>query len=143
MNTQFGTLLIIILAFASSNLLAVEKITYKWTDDKGEIHYTERAPKGIEYKIIRTYVDASNANANNLPTPKQTKAKKKQDNYGTWRDENCTIANQNLDILENAARISVDDGQGGKQLMSDEQKKEKVDQMKKQRDKYCKTDEKK
>jgi len=111
---------------------------YKWTDDKGEIHYTERAPKGVEYTRIRTYVDSSSAAASKTPQANNpADSAKKKDTYGTWRDENCTIANQNLDVLKNASRIGVDDGQGGKRLMSDEEKNEKIAQMQKQRDKYC------
>ncbi len=138
MKTQRQFILGFVLVLASLNLTAAEKIMYKWTDDKGEIHYTERAPKGIEYTRIRTVVDTSQPASNNLPTAaEQAKEKEKDNTYGTWRQENCTIANQNLDILQNAARISVSDGQGGKQLMSDQQKQEKISQMEKQRDKYC------
>jgi len=120
------------------NLAADEKITYKWTDDNGEVHYTERPPKTGEYTKIRTYVETGTISK--VPSTSISRNKKdeeKRDTYGTWRDDNCKIANQNLDILQNASRISVDDGQGGKQLMSDEQKQEKVAQMEKQRDKYC------
>ena len=132
---SFGILALTFSAFAG------EKILYKWTDEKGEVHYTERAPKGgIEYKRIRTYVDA--ANAAPVPVPKNpsaadSQAEKKKDSYGTWRDENCKIATQNLDILENAGRIGVDDGQGGKRLMTDEEKAQKVAHMKKEQAKYC------
>jgi len=117
--------------------MADEKTTYKWTDDNGEVHYSERPPKTGEYTKIRTKVDKNAVVKTPVLPASDKKSEEKKDTYGTWRDENCTIANQNLDILKNAARISVDDGQGGKQLMSDEQKQEKIDQMEKQRDKYC------
>ena len=138
MKTRFLPLLAIAFVFASANLTAAEKITYKWTDDKGEVHYTERAPKDREYTRIRTYVDEKNANTNRVPVlAQEDKNAKKDDSYGTWRDENCTIANQNLDILVNAGRISTADGDGGTRIMTDEEKKEKMTQMEKQRDKYC------
>lgn len=144
MKIQFQVLFVILFGLASIDTIAAEKITYKWTDDNGETHYTERAPKGREYTKIRTYVDAKNASTNHLPAVnKRTIAEQKKDTYGTWRDENCTIAIQNLDILNNASRISADDGQGGKQLMSNEQKQEKISQMEQQRDKYCKPSEEK
>ena len=47
------------------------------------------------------------------------------------------MAKQNLDILTSKSRIGVDDGQGGKRLMSDEEKQAQVKQMEQQRDKYC------
>ena len=54
-----------------------------------------------------------------------------------WRKDNCRIAIQNLDILENAGRISQDDGQGGKRLMTEEEKDKKVKAMRAQKEKYC------
>jgi len=137
MSTRFRVLLSSVIFLLSANLSAENKITYKWTDDEGEVHYTERPPKTGEYTKIITHVDKSSV-VKTAPKPvSQPEAEEKKDSYGTWRDDNCKIANQNLDILQNAARISVDDGQGGKQLMSDEQKQEKIAQMEKQRDKYC------
>ena len=122
----------------SFQLSAEEKILYKWTDDKGEINYTERAPKGIEYIKIRSHVASGGASSTNLPVKiNQAKEEAKKGAYGTWREENCTIANQNLEILKEASRIGVDDGQGGKRLMTDEEKASKVKAMETQRDKYC------
>lgn len=139
MKTRFKTLFAIAFVVVGANLIAAEKVTYKWIDDNGEIHYTERAPKDREYTKIRTYVDENNANSNRAPVlDEKDKTAKKNDSYGTWRDENCTIANQNLDILVNAGRISTADGDGGKRLMTDEEKSEQIAQMEKQRDKYCK-----
>jgi hypothetical protein len=145
MNTRFGSLLAVIFVLASSSIAAAEKTMYKWTDDSGETHYTERAPKDREYTLIRTYVDAKNASTNQkLPAAgNQVKKADKKDEYGTWRNENCTIAGQNLDILKNAGRISADDGEGGKRLMTDEEKQKKITQMQTQRDKYCKPTEEK
>ena len=139
MKIRILILLGILFILASIDLAAAEKIMYKWTDKNGEIHYTERVPKGIEYTIIRSQVDSRNANSTKSPTTpiNQTKPEEKKDSYRTWRDENCTLANQNLDILKTASRIGVDDGQGGKRLMTDEEKKEKIAKMEEQRDKYC------
>jgi len=126
-------------------LSAEEKVLYKWTDDKGEIHYTERQPKGIEFTRIVTHVASGGATSSRLPVKpiNQAKEEPKKGAYGTWREENCTIANQNLEILREASRIGVDDGQGGKRLMTDEEKAAKVKAMETQRDKYCAASEEK
>ena len=140
MNSLFKTLSTALIFTVCMNAVAEVKITYKWTDAKGEIHYTERAPKGIEFTKIRTYLNA-NQQSPSVPSfnPSKNKIKEEKNSYGTWRDENCTLANQNLDILTKAGRIGVDDGQGGKRLMTDEEKATKITQMQEQRDKYCKT----
>jgi hypothetical protein len=144
MNSLFKTVSLAFAISISMNIAAEVKITYKWTDAKGEVHYSERAPKGIDFKTIRTYL---NANQQSPPVPSfkstQNKIESKKDSYGTWRDENCTLANQNLDILTQATRIGVDDGQGGKRLMTDEEKKSKITKMEEQRDKYCQAADKK
>jgi hypothetical protein len=139
MKTGFKTLLFITVILACHSVFAAVKIMYKWTDEKGEVHYTERAPKGIEYTRITTHVDADNAAATRVPTPKTPAIKDdKKSSYGTWRQENCTIATQNLEMLNTASRIGVDDGQGGKRLMSDEEKAKQIAQMQEQIEKYCK-----
>jgi len=140
MKTMPYLLIFLLTLIASFQLSAEEKILYKWTDDKNEIHYTERMPKGgIKYTKIRTRVDSGSISAAKLPVKPMNQAKEepKKGAYGTWKEENCTIANQNLEILQEAARIGVDDGLGGKRLMTDEEKAEKVSTMEKQRDKYC------
>jgi len=144
MKILFRSVVSVFVILVSVNLMAGEKIMYKWTDDKGEVHYSERAPKGVEYKRIRTYVDSNASSPAPVKLPKTPdEAKKSANSYDTWRVENCTIANQNLDMLNTAKRISADDGQGGKRLMTDEEKQEQINKMEAQRDKYCeKSDEK-
>lgn len=139
MKIQIKPLIFTLGLLVSFQLFAAEKILYKWTDEKGEVHYTERAPRGVEYTKIVTHVQSGGATSNKLPVNPMNQAKEepKKDSYGGWKDENCTIANQNLDVLRNAARIGVDDGQGGKRLMTDEEKQEKITAMEQQRDKYC------
>ena len=101
MNKRTQAIISAVLAFSGANLVAAEKIMYKWTDSKGEVHYTERAPKGIEYTRIKTYVDSNaavsaKATAKAEPEKATTEASKA---YTSWRQENCTRANENLDIL--------------------------------------------
>lgn len=138
MNKRTKALVTAVLIISGSSLFAAEKIMFKWKDSNGEVHYTERAPKGIEYTRIKTYVDSSAAISSPSPEkPAQKEAAESKNAYGTWKDENCTLAKQNLDMLTTASRIGVDDGQGGTRLMSEEEKKAKIAQMEEQRDKYC------
>ena len=138
MNKTLSLIFSFVLLTISFNSFAAKKIMYKWTDEQGEIHYSERAPKGVEYTKIATYV---NENSITKDTAKVPDAKVKTDissGYNNWKDENCTIATQNLDMLKNTARIGVDDGDGGKRLMTDEEKQEKINKMVEQQNKYCK-----
>jgi len=137
--------LVLTCCFSAVQAKLVERIMYKWTDHKGEVHYTERAPKGIKYIIIRTHVETGSLAEKKMDvsdTNASVDEKKKANSYKNWRTENCTIAKQNLDVLMNAKRIGVSDGQGGKRLMSDEEKAKKIATMTEQKDKYCSTEEK-
>lgn len=138
---KFVTLILsIVVLTVSSHAFSAKKIMYKWTDDKGEVHYSERAPKDVEFTKITTYV---NENAVTKVAPEAAPANKPDISigYNNWKDENCTIATQNLDMLKNTARIGVDDGDGGKRLMTDEEKQEKIEKMVAQQTKYCKQEE--
>lgn len=121
-----------------------EQYIYKWKDDQGMVHYTERRPDpGIPFEKVRRRTDKSDRAKPAPAVPTQQAAKKdapKDDSYNSWRAENCKIATQNLDILQNASRIAQDDGQGGTRLMTDEEKAEKVQRMTEQKEKYCNQD---
>ncbi|TQV75603.1 DUF4124 domain-containing protein [Aliikangiella marina] len=127
-----------VLAFNPKSV-AAEQYIYKWKDTQGMVHYTERPPApGIPYERVRRPKDKG-APAQAPVAAKQAEAIEAEadDSYTSWKKENCKIAQQNLDVLQNAARIAQDDGQGGKRLMTDEEKAEKIKQMNAQVQKYC------
>jgi hypothetical protein len=136
--------LVFSLAFLiSASNVSAETYTYKWKSADGEVHYTERPPAvGIPFTKIRVKDDTRKGQAQNTleSSASEKAANKKDDAYKGWREDNCKIANQNLDVLENSGRISTDDGQGGTRLMTDEERKAKLDKMKAQKEKYCSED---
>jgi hypothetical protein len=140
---KINVLLLILAAYAllgAPEALAAEQYIYKWKDSQGMVHYTERPPEpGITFEKVRRSTEKGEKSTPTAATQASTKSANtpKDDSYNSWREENCKIANQNLDVLENAARIAQDDGQGGKRLMTDEEKAEKIKKMSEQRDKYC------
>ncbi|WP_196140444.1 DUF4124 domain-containing protein [Aliikangiella sp. G2MR2-5] len=119
--------------------LAAAKYMYKWKGADGQIHYSERPPQGVEYTRIKVADDGGKTTSKvpQAPAPKEEKKEEKKSNYAEWRDENCRIAKENLDILHNSGRISQDDGQGGTRLMTDEERKENIKSFTEKRDKYC------
>jgi len=136
--------LTLLLAGFSTDILA-DKYMYKWKGKDGEIHYTERPPKGVEFTRIRVSEDKGNPSAKSTVSTqaadKKAEPTTKESKYQAWKKENCKIANENLDILQNSGRIAQDDGQGGTRLMSDEEKAANIKKMEAQRDKYCQTEE--
>ncbi|WP_168204324.1 DUF4124 domain-containing protein [Aliikangiella coralliicola] len=110
---------------------------YKWKGSDGEIHYTERPPANIPFEKIRMAKKAKATKPAPVAKPAQSVKAPESDKYSAWKKENCKIATQNLDILENAGRIAQDDGQGGTRLMTDEEKQANIDKMTEQKNKYC------
>ena len=120
------------------NSVATDQYIYKWKDTQGMVHYTERPPApGIPYERVRRPKDKGKPQAPAAAQPAEAAQAAQDDSYGSWKKENCKIAQQNLDVLQNAARIAQDDGQGGKRLMTDEEKADKIKQMNQQVEKYC------
>lgn len=116
---------------------------YKWKNAEGVTQYTQRPPTGgIDYTRIRVREDdPKKSTSKSTPSAKAKQENAEEsDSYGGWRKENCKIALQNLDILENAGKISQDDGKGGNRLMTDEERKEKLNKMREQKAKYCPQD---
>ena len=125
----------------------VSKVTYKWTDENGIVQYTERPPVNIDYEIITvtasggkeiTNVSANEAAKENTDTTDTTDST--LDEVIKANERNCKIARQNMEVLNNIARIRVSDEKGENRILSPEEKQTRVDETQKQIDIYCKTD---
>ncbi len=139
------TLGLAILSFSFNAESSSPKYMYKWKSADGEIHYSERPPRGVKYTRIRVADDKGSAPVakpksdltNSNDQQQTTNVGNSSSKYQEWRKENCKIATQNLDVLQNDARIAQDDGQGGTRLMSDEEKQANIKKMLEQQKKYC------
>jgi len=130
-----------LLALGLTTQVSAGKYMYKWKSADGEIHYTEQPPQGVEFERIRVAGDKHHGNDAATPVQQQDESKPLQtpedDKYDSWKQDNCRIAKQNLDVLSNAERIGQDDGKGGTRLMTDEERQASIQKMTEQRDKYC------
>jgi len=128
---------------SAPNAISAEQYIYKWKDAQGMVHYTERPPEpGVAFEKVRRTTDKGQKEIP-VRAPQQSASNDdstKDDSYNSWRRDNCKIATQNLDVLQNASRIAQDDGQGGKRLMTDEEKAAQIKKMTEQQQKYCESD---
>lgn len=123
--------------------------SYKWTDDNGQVQYTQLPPKDRPYETIRTRVkDGSNASAEGSAavTKKATdaataptkgelaEAKAEAEKMA----RNCEIAKQNKEMLQTAAKVRVTDKDGNPRHLTDEERKERMQATDVQIDNYCK-----
>ena len=99
--------------FALTNSIALAEDYYKWTDDKGVTHYSEKQPKNTVTIKGRTQTGHS-APITYAPVKTveklQPPANKPQDLKDPAR---CKAAKSNLDSIRNSSRIKVK-GENGK-----------------------------
>lgn len=126
-------------AFSAQN---ISKETYKWMDEQGIVQYTERPPKNRAYEKIT--VNASGGQEV-ISVSAQEAAEESTDTTESALDElvaanqrNCKIAQQNMEVLKNMARIRVSDEKGENRILTPAEKQGRLDETQKQIDIYCK-----
>ncbi|GLS25384.1 DUF4124 domain-containing protein [Marinibactrum halimedae] len=89
---------------------------YRWIDDKGVVHFSERPPANVEAEKIRSITPVGNS-----PVQPPRDEQNDEENTSTSNQaapppvdrERCTKARENLETLNSFARIRVkgDDGE--------------------------------
>ncbi|MFT5521314.1 MAG: hypothetical protein ACI9IA_001915 [Enterobacterales bacterium] len=118
----------------------ISKVTYKWTDEKGIVQYTERPPKSHGYEKIT--ITASGGKEITTVTQEDVEKKSTEetnplDEYAKANQRNCEMAKANLKILTNLSRIQVSDEKGVKRILTAAEKKAREDETKKEIEVYC------
>lgn len=147
-------LLILFTLFSSSSFAALNK----WVDANGKVHYSDSPPPAnVKAEVLRTSPAANSpANAGSAPAAPKTiaereaelrkaqqekkKAAEKAAQEQARADEkktNCTMAQRNLQILQNSARMSDIDAKGERYFISDEQRQQRIAQAQQDVDNWC------
>jgi len=120
--------------------------TYKWTDDNGQVQYTQLPPKDRPYETIRVRSkEPAAAAAQTTPTNKAAGAENKQAKGDVAEAKaeaeklarNCEIAKQNKEMLLTAAKIRVTDAEGNPRHLTEEERKARLADTEKQIEFYC------
>lgn len=125
--------------------------TYKWTDDKGQVQYSQLPPNDRPYTVIRTTSSSGDANAETegnkegSATAAKTKTQSSSKSGSSFTDaekeklaKNCDIAKQNREMLRTAAKIRVTDEKGEPRHLTEEERKTRLADTEKQMEFYCK-----
>lgn len=109
---------------------------YKWTDDKGVVHYTDAPPEGRDFEKKKTaapppatapQAEADAAEPAAAPAPAQGSAQ-----------ANCEAARRNVENMERFSEISMDrDGDGTAEKLTAEQREEELRRHRALVDVYC------
>lgn len=119
--------------------------TYKWTDDNGQIQYTQLPPNDRPYTVIKSTTSpiSEEAAENSLTSKQSDKANPKAaaGEYSSAEKEklakNCDIAKQNREMLRTAAKIRVTDDKGEPRHLTEEERKARLADTEKQIQFYC------
>ena len=139
---SFPLAAIALVAWMTGTALAAD--TYKWTDDNGQVQYTQLPPKDRPYETIRVRSKQPEVTA-----PAATQAGKKdeaskQGDVAVAKAEaekvarNCELAKQNKEALLTIPKIRVTDKDGTERFMTDEERKEKMAATEVNISTYCK-----
>jgi len=147
-------LIILMALLISANTHAKQKI-YKWTDDEGNVHYTEKKPENKQTAEVKVYNSKptmvnkeDNKEEKPIPeeelTPEQKAAmeynRKEQERVQKLQDrENCKIAQQNKITLEKSVSVKKKNPATGEYIRMDKSEmKKKLREVNKAIKKLCK-----
>jgi hypothetical protein len=125
---------------------------YKWTDDQGEVHYTQFPPQGRPVEILhgvrppeQSPDSAGNDLQKQLDTMKQqdeqqqqeTKAVDQRAEIQKIRKKNCEAAHQNLINLNRGGNVRYMGADGKVMRLTEEERQKRLDEANKQIKENC------
>jgi hypothetical protein len=136
------TLAVSFMLAANLTLAAPEKV-YKWADEKGLIHYSERPPLGTDTEVLKPEVGHSEPVNYGSPSDNKSKEGKKVDKQpngdkGALKDpERCDSARKNLETLKTYARIKIKGDDGEYRFLTPDEQQQKNDEASKAIEESC------
>ncbi len=137
MRRSLPALLAIVLV--SAPLVASAQI-YKWTDAQGTTHFSEMAPRGVKYEVIRTRPDADQ------PRMSEKGAVKEQDSQASKGSGNarsiqlqrfCDQLQSNITLLESKQSLQRMDSNGKTVQVDAKLRAQQLKQQKQRYEAYC------
>ena len=126
---------------------------YKWSDSQGHVHYGDRPPQGQAAEPVKVHpsptpksagvpaahTDAAPAEpAPGSARPDETSSPDGETASKQWMQENCNIAQRNLEILTTSGRRVHATGADGKPYVLNDQERElKLSDTQKEIEKFC------
>jgi hypothetical protein len=131
--------------------LAAAERTYKWVDEKGQVHYGGTPPPGIKAEQIAgppppptgAKSDGGSSAAKQFESPTQKSSSPSDTNNAKSSTAemdraNCELAKKNLDILKTQPRISLTDPDGKMRAMPEEERAEQIKKAEEGVKNFCK-----
>jgi hypothetical protein len=141
-----------LLVFTTASPAADTQDIYKWTDDQGEVHYTQFPPPGGKAEKLREApppAQSPETNENKLQKQVETmEQQNKEQQQGAkdakqWaeiqkiRRSNCETANKNLANLQRGGNIRYMGSDGKVIRLTEEERQKRIDEANKQIKENC------
>jgi len=132
MKTTFAKLALSLscswLFLASSHAFSAPDKFYKWTDNKGQVHYSERPPQGTQAEAIRPETGHSEPVTYATATDKKASEEKKvgSEKSSLKDPERCDSARKNLDTLKTYTRIKIKGDEGEYRFLTPDEQTQKT-----------------
>jgi hypothetical protein len=142
----------ILLVFAASSAAADSQNMYKWTDDQGEVHYSQFPPPGRNAeKMQAPPPPAQSAESVDTDLQKRIEAmdKEKEKQLQVTKDadqraeiqkirkKNCETARQNLVNLDRGGNVRYMGADGKVMRLTEEERQKRIDETNKQIKENC------
>lgn len=126
-------------AMAEKAYSAPSKV-YKWTDDKGQVHYAEHAPTNATAKVIKP--ETGHSDPVNYPTAASSSSAGDSDAKPTTKTafkdkDRCEVARKNAETLKTYTHIKFKEANGEYRYLSPEEQKQKLDEANKAVEESC------
>ncbi len=136
MNPKFTLVISFVSLLAYSSAFAAAEKVYKWTDAKGQTHYSQRPPLNTETEVIKPQTGHSDPVNYTTAAPKPEK--KEETKQEPAKDkERCEVARKNADTLKTYARIRVKDDNGEYRYITPDEQKQKLGEANKAIEESC------
>ena len=129
-----------------------QQFIYKWTDDQGQLKYSELPPPaGVTYEMVRKpsgpssgvvqpgpdLVKEQERKAEEEAAKQKEQEEQAQKEAGDVRAKNCEIAKKNVQVLQGESPVVKTDAKGNKAQLDAEQREAELKKAQKDQDYFC------
>lgn len=139
MNLTATLTLTFVCILAANQTFAAAAKVYKWTDAKGQTHYSQHPPLNTETEVIKTQTGHSDpVNYETVSAPKNNAEKKAESKNAPPKDkERCDAARKNADTLNTYVHIRIKGDDGEYRFLTPDEQKQKLDEANKAIEESC------
>lgn len=134
------SIFLVVFTFLASS--ATQAATYKWTDENGNVVYSQQPPKSGPYELIKGLKHSRSTSGENSGETQFGSDDNKEEGSGglsaeeaKLKEQNCEAARRNLEVYKVYKRVKNQDGEIT--TLTDEERQKRVEEAESQVRLYC------